>query len=935
MNLSGLSYLQFSLVDALIAVYLFLRVHETQSWSSINPIAVLRQGRSTRASAVVTLVAFYSCLAATVLFLVKDAIMARLELDDVELCRTAVYLQQTVTPLDNEQLPDVKLGLLLWNLAAAFHMLGLGCMLSLWATSPMHRLLGRKAVMRPAVGLVVLGLGVLGWVAVVASHFAAFGAQDNTANARSISRIVSSGFTLLFMALLAWIVVRVWLVVRQTRKRDPFATATFVSTTQKLHAQGGYPMATLQHLLGIQMLSFMNSYAAMLVLVLMLRGIFFLVFDISFLTPPSSAIQDLGANNAYTGIATLSASLVSLLVVLILFPRRQEVLVDVLSKAAEMGQSDRMAFIDAQLKSEGTVPMPRLTATMTSRDRMLSNATDRNYRSRAPTTASLAVEKLMSSTSTPTTAPKTSVGAAAAANSEDSEHFLSEIPYIDRDNRENSFFSQGPWSQPVTRTLSNSPAMQPGDRDSSTVAGTGFGTPQAQSRNLEELVRSNTGSSLITIEGRQDMLRQAVLKNEQSRSHVNSSFIPLSSSNLALNAENQANSSNLSSSVVTTATTQQSGPSLHAEILRDPDNEDPRPDSIVSSYIRPDNALPPPKLVFAEPRPSSFVSEEYQYDPTAVASDSSSKNPFVDQHQANTNSVFVASPLHESEHANDDIDDARIQPGVGPILIRKGSKASLRRKGTLERRKQRQGKHNSEDSLKESNSSGSMSNSAAEVSAAPNPAAVTAPSEKSRTVSRMSAFNGSPSSLPQLLKKHGHAEEVPEMRRDSSTISNMSWEQKSKAQAPFIAAAAQLLQNPANPPSSLFRQSIASCTSSRQSNDVFSSLASMSGDNSATNDAFFTPEASLAQMHQEEIRPSTAPSSSQRHTLPVREHTLDSSEPNEEVTAGGARVRRAQTLRKAVDTDAPAMESTIGESTGELISALPMPSTPSNDRVIL
>ncbi|KAI9473318.1 hypothetical protein LPJ78_003566 [Coemansia sp. RSA 989] len=934
MNLSGLSYLQLSLVDALIAVYLFLRIHDTQNWSSINPIAVLRQGRSTRSSAMVTLVAFYSCLAATVLFLAKDAIMAKLELDDVELCRTAVYLQQTVTPLDNEQLPDVKVGLLLWNLAAAFHMLGLGCMMCLWASSPMRRLLGRKAVMGPAVGLVMLVLGVLGWAAVVASHFAAFGTQDNTANARSISRIVSSGFTLLFMALLAWIVVRVWLVVRQARRRDPFATATFVSTTQKLHAQGGYPMATLQHLLGIQMLSFMNSHAVLLVLVLMLRGIFFLVFDISFLTPPSSAIQDLGANNAYTGIATLSASLVSLLIVLILFPRTQEVLVDVLSGAAEMGQSDRMAFIDAQLKSEGTVPMPRLTATMTSRDRMLSNATDRNYRSRAPTTASLAVEKLMSSTNTPTTTPKTPAVAAAASASEDSEHFLSAIPYID--NHENSFFSQGPWSQPVTHTLSSSPAMQPGDRDSSTVAGAGFGTPQVQSRNLEELVRSNTGSSLVTIEGRQDMLRQAVLKNEQSRSHVNSSFIPLSSSNLALNAENQANSSNLSSSVVTTASTHQSGPSLYAEILRDPDNEDPRPDSIVSSYIRPDNALPTPKPAFAEPRPLSLVLEEYQYDPTAVAPDSNPKNPFDDQHQANTNLVFVASPQHESENVNDDADDTRIQPGVGPILIRKGSKASLRRKGTLERRKQRQGKHSSEDSLKESNSSGSMSNSAAEVSAAPIPAAVTAPAEKPRNISRMSAFNGSPSSLPQLLKRHGHAEEVPEMRRDSSTISNMSWEQKTKAQAPFVAAAAaQLLQNHANLPSSLFRQSIASCTSSRQSNDVFSSLASMSGDNSATNDAFFTPEASLAQMHQEEIRPSTAPSSSQRHTLPAHEHTLDSPETSEEVTAGGARVRRAQTLRKAVDTDAPAMESSIGESTGELISALPMPSTPSNDRVIL
>ncbi|KAJ2313371.1 hypothetical protein IWW52_004585, partial [Coemansia sp. RSA 2704] len=739
MNISGLSYLQFSLVDALIALYLLLRVHETQSWSSINPISVVRQARSTRTSALATMLGFYSCLAATVLFLVKDSIMAKQEMDDVNLCRTAVYLQQTVTPLDSEQLPDIKTGLLLWNLGTAFHLWGLGCVMYLWASAPLRRLLGRRAVITTGAGLSLLALGALGWVGVVAAHFAAFGKLgDNTANARSISRLVGSGFFLIFVGALCWVVVRVWKIVGQTRRREPYATAALVSSSQKLHTQGGYPMATLQYLLGVQMLAAMNSSAVQLVLVLLLRVLFFLIFDISFLTPDASAIRNLGANNAYTGIGTLAASLVSVLIVQILFPSRQSVLIDVLSMAAELDQPERLAFIDAQVKP-GTMPMPRLTF-MASRERI---NTEQNSRSRAPTAASLAVEKLMSSTNAP-------------APQEHSDNYLNEIPYIDRDTRDNSFFSQGPWTKPMTIT-----AAHTGDRDSSTVAGAGFSSPLNTSRGLEELVRSNTGSSLITNEGRQDMLRQTVLKNEQSRNQVLSSYVPLSSSNVALSSSNMALApstvdNTLSSSFTTT--TQRSGPSLHAEAL--PDN-DGRPDSIVSSYIRADNAAP--RRVFAEPRPSSFVSEDYQYEPIDAA-----KNPFDDVPsprnpepplQPPTQSVYVATPSE-----NPTVDS---EPGVGPILIRKGSKASLRRKGTLERRKQRA---RNQETIEETPESSTES---------VGPAEPEQPEKKS--MSRMSAFNGSPATLPALIAQTSN-EEMP-THHGSATASNAFDGQRAKPRA--------------------------------------------------------------------------------------------------------------------------------------------------------
>ncbi|KAJ2579316.1 hypothetical protein GGH95_003169, partial [Coemansia sp. RSA 1836] len=98
-----------------------------------------------------------------------------------------------------------------------------------------------------------------------------------------------------------------------------------------------------------------------------------------------------------------------------------------------------------------------------------------------------------------------------------------------------------------------------------------------------------------------------------------------------------------------------------------------------------------------------------------------------------------------------------------------------------------------------------------------------------------------------------------------------------------------------------------------------------------------------------ELRPSTAPSLSrnqQRHTLAVSEKT--GSTPANElmtdaaaatmVTLSGDPLRRAQTLRKAVATDAAAIESSIQAPTEDaLISALPTPNhaTFAEGRVLL
>ncbi|KAJ2617058.1 hypothetical protein H4S08_000478 [Coemansia sp. RSA 1365] len=1008
MNLSGLSYLQFSVVDALVAIYLVIRVHETGSWSRINPLWVMRQAK--RGSNIVTMVAFYCCITATILFLVKDGLMSNQELDDVNLCRTAIYMRQIVTPLDQQQLPVIKTGLLLWNLGSAFQLAALGCMMSLWGAVPLRRLLGVRAPMGGRTALAMVALGAVGLVAAVVSHFVSADKEGDPARARSIARIVTSAVFTVFLVLLTWIVMKLTRVVHEARRRDPFATAAVVSASQKLHAEGGAPMATLHYLLEMQRLAFMSGAARLLTLVLMLRVVFFFVFDISFLTPQRTSIANLGASNAYSGIATLASSLIAPLIVQVLFPPCPDIITHQLSMAAEMDPQGRQGFVDAQLRA--THAMPRLTLTMSSRDRTLSNATDLHSRSRAPTAASLAVEKFMppyADINEKSMPPYVNISKKTTPSHADlQENYLDSIPYIDRDVRENSFFSQGPWSQPVTHSL------QP--RDSSTVIGVlnpQQGPTLQSQRQLEELVRSNTGASLITTEGRQDMLRQSVLRNNSlmfehnsgaaSRSHVTSSYVPLSSSNPMLTASTTAiHPSTQSTGALTTNASSQSGPSLHAEALQDSSasSDTNRADSIITSYMRSDNFSPRVRHAFGEGRPSSFVSEDYQYEPitspnpfatspvtsaattvartatiaaaTAAAAAVSPENPRSEQP-----SVYIADPAREDRGNDSNDDDLSAQSGVGPILIRKGSKASLRRKGTLERRRQRKGiSTNAEDNDTSHSTIGSAAASphlsdeqlnpdAATTDTGANssviPAVISNTWPKKSQVSRMSAFNGPSGSQSILLNRaqDGSSPVLDEMRRDSATISNMSWDNKTRQTSGNFdpIPPTHPFQTQSNAPSSLFKH------------PVGSSIGSMSSVvSSAANDAFYTPESSLAQISQRqssirqsdnrfsvvmpappeqsptssihEDRPSTAPSTSQRHTLGFHERRKDPVDDTDEDNAGAGRIRRAHTLRKAVDTDVPAIESSIGDSNGEhaadaLISALPMPSQPSANRFIL
>ncbi|KAJ2774585.1 hypothetical protein IWQ57_000754, partial [Coemansia nantahalensis] len=779
-----------------------------------------------------------------------------------------------------------------------------------------------------------------------------------------------------------------------------------------LDTQGGRPMATLQHLLGVQTASFMNETAKLLVLVLGLRAVFFLVFDVAFLAQSQSIIADMAANNVYTGLGTLAASLTCPLIAQLLLPARLEVLADVLGAAGGMSQPDRIAFIDAQLNAgAATVHMAQLSPTLTPRGRGPSSTLGSKSRSRAPTAASLAVEKLLGSDAAmppvlhhlPLQASRDRLPAAVPGSH--GAGYLGDIPYIDRDTRESSFFTHGPWTQspaysPYTPTPHASLRPSTGERDSSTVANV-FGRPAhgVGAHPVPANPATDGGGNLLIT------LRRSTLRDNQnlpgdhgdgSRSELNDSFVPLPSPGSAT-APGQSGTSD----------SYPSGPSLHAVALADP-GSDGR-DSIASAYARPESALPPVQRIIYEPRPSSFVSEDYQYYPLSAGdggskSSASASNPFDDDPRstappADHQHVYVASPPPAEDTAGDEPDsasDPRLMSGLGPFLMRKGSKASLRRKNKLEQHGQRA--ETAADELQSGRSSvlqprdpvhldrqgrlaagdgddaGNSSDSSTGGPAIEPERSAAYGSKKSsvHTLSRMSAFYGAADPAP-AYGGSSAAVEAEEVRRDSATISNMSWEQRAAAAHPPVPASvgASYVSAPvmhhytsfrpggeSTAPASLFKRrgdSNAS-TSSRRSSGVASFSSHLGG-----NEAFYTPEASMAEFAEgpqpaatahdgrlmtavpleppsmaasaQDNRPSTAPSSTQRHTVGASGRVappMDADDDSNDNDAGNALVRRAQTLRRAMDTDALALESSIqvmagSDDAGALISALPMP----------
>ncbi|KAI8322863.1 hypothetical protein GQ54DRAFT_303765 [Martensiomyces pterosporus] len=1103
MNLSGLSYLQFLVVDAFIAIYLFLRINETRAWASINPVSVLRLNSPNRADATVRMIGFYSCLLAVALFMARDGIMASMELQDVNLCRAAIYLGQTVTPLDAQQLPDIKKGLDLWDVGSAFILVAMGCVMRTWASVSLRRMLGKDTLLSVAAGQLMLAFGFVSFTITLIVHFAVFKNPSDISVARSISRITITMLLLVFWVLLIWVLLRVNRILHQTRSRDPNATAAVVAAVEKVYTRPG-PMPNIRYLIGMQSLSFMKSTGVVLALILFVRIAMFLTFDIGYLTPSKLIQNSLSGGNTTTGIGTLSTSLLLVAIVHTLFPWPQDVLVEVFSKVAEMDEQSRMAFIDgkpARHSHHGNA----MSSTFTSRNPSFSASTEMRSRTQSATT------RVGDMTTANEAKAITAAAAAAAAayppsplnltaneqgsgygqqntnqksqslNQPDSggyagQGFLQQIPYIDRNTRENSFFSQGPWSPQGLQGLSSTTHSSIANGRESMASTNIYQNGQPPS--LEQLVHSNTGAHIVSAEGRQDMLQQSAMNNASllfadseaggsrygnagtnesasvaSRLVANSAYIPMSSSQKLPSVAAQTGMPATRILVNEAAAGPVAPVAMSSLIVNMPNQANTAaasPSSLISAYAHMHSELPTPTQPFAEQRPSSFVSDEYQYEPSAPNANRGSvvsRNPFTEDggsfeklaqpyssSNSNNNSsnvhVYVASPTQSkmSDTGADGAADEILKPqsGTGPILIRKGSKASVRRKGTVERKSSRKRNNKTasgemriatssqEDTRsissgtageKVADSAPAVSESASMPDHGHGDAAATkdpqilgsadtfaddgdvAASVKVNNT-RMSAFNGAATRSPAILA--GAAlEPIPTAKpgRDSSTISGMSWDNKDdiRAAEPSLPAAPvttplalatnlghlnQGAASASNLSPSLYIQSLSNIRRN-SGTEVHSSLTSLHTATSAS-EGFFTPNSSIAQIGGAnapsirrvltndsmlslsssnngdiflpassqfslayadasdsgaalqsagatrislapvaEERPSTAPSSSRKHDS----ESLSGSIANQAPTF--TPLRRVETLRKAVATDALLIESSLQSPTGQ------------------
>ncbi|KAJ1952941.1 hypothetical protein GGI12_006122, partial [Dipsacomyces acuminosporus] len=261
--------------------------------------------------------------------------------------------------------------------------------------------------------------------------------------------------------------------------------------------------------------------------------------------------------------------------------------------------------------------------------------------------------------------------------------------------------------------------------------------------------------------------------------------------------------------------------------------------------------------------------------------------------------VYVASPAQKGVDSSTDSTETDGKPGLqngtGPVLIRKGSIASVRRKGTVERKGSRKRNNKTASAAATAAARDTQEGMLATTASTSVPSSTsTSPTGKFPSTSgtqdsasedeletsvrvkntRMSAFCEAPSKLS-TTPTSAPLEPLPTNAptRDSSTISNISWVHKGRQSAtdgpPFHSAGTSAHQNAAvpilvaaptgysysssevaNSPSALppwvHRQSLSS-TMTNSNTDLYSSFASINTIGT-TSDGFYTPSSSMAQI---------------------------------------------------------------------------------------
>ncbi|ORX69239.1 hypothetical protein DL89DRAFT_293659 [Linderina pennispora] len=894
MNLSGLSYLQFLLVDAFVTLYLFWRIHETGSWSAINPLSASRSAAR--------MLAYYFCLIAMALFMGRDGIMAAQELQDVE----------SVSRIGLSGPAGIRQGLRLWTFGMAFLFLALGLVMLNWSSHSVKQVLGDNSPLGDVPGKALAGFGLASFIFTIVAHF--------VANAR----LAISCFMLVFLGAMIWVLLR---------------RLQVAATDRPQYRQT--PLLNVIYLLEVQTLDYMKHSGILLALSMFAFVLMFMAFDISYLTPGQTVQRRLAGGNTTTGIGTLITAVIAIIVT------------SMLEKVETMDSKNRATFLGNSRPATAKKSIrPGQQLFSKSRSRMHSNVSE----AKAPLVQSAAMDQSdVDSTGNylkhipyidRMTRENSFFGqgpwsAQIAQSNHESSHTSSvvipgtpqQLEQLVRSNTGSNIVSAEARQDMMRQSvLNNSSALF----SESEASGSRYGYPHP---NNSSLVQSSVNESgMVYPPSVLPPSANLVLKSMSttnsghpstydSNPSVRSNQLPPTIGQRQISAQNGQLPMFPYSSAAAAYTND--GFSITAHRDSNPHlPSDSEQTVITTAVLRPPLSKRDSQL---SDRVSSFAPETYQYDPITAgegAHSSETTNPFSTLPRPESKSserpasgqISTAAALSLTSISTAVVSDMSVanpspspplipiksSPSKGPVLIRKGSRASARRKNTLDR-------------------SGSFK-------------------RHNRSHGDMNVILTNNTLLEADDEHTGCAWRYDSDKRDSSTVGRMGPD--GPPPPPNV--------DQADSTRSLYMQSLTSMQMNRNS-DLFSSIGSMH--TGATSDAFFTPDSSMAQINimdgpsiarilsntsqYSTLSSGRAPPNARLPTIDERPYSAPSKQADDskDIIHGEiitTSLRRAETLRKAVATDVSAIDvsGTSGStapsepvgSVGDLISAMPVPS---------
>ncbi|KAJ1673964.1 hypothetical protein EV182_004234, partial [Spiromyces aspiralis] len=310
MDLRETSGFQLVVIDAFVLVFSLFHTYSSHAWKSFDSAFYLfHQDGLAHFGAVL------SVIVANVLYLAADSITANMLISgDLE--------------------PSSRQAAEIASFADGLVLLALGFLLAICSGKRIERLIGTRPFLDPWWGFAFVGIGIATFVVNTAITFALYSANNDNSviKNRAIAGLYSTVILLFEGFGLAWMLLYLRNALGRARYRLSLAASVIAagSTPQGLTP---YPMSNTSYLLGVQGLSSMFCLGSALLLMILLRSIMFLAIYIDVVADTGRIQNSPSAHGVLNSIGDLANLLIVILVVLITFPPRDDVVMEVVRQA--------------------------------------------------------------------------------------------------------------------------------------------------------------------------------------------------------------------------------------------------------------------------------------------------------------------------------------------------------------------------------------------------------------------------------------------------------------------------------------------------------------------------------------------------------------------------------------------------------------------------